>query len=804
MLNPTKSLPIIASRNFVLFPERTSPLIINRPQSIKAIERAADFDNYVLIVAQKENHTGKAISPKSLYRYGTLAKIQKIEGDPSQAIQVTVEGLRRVHLIESVDKETYEKDGFLSSKYEDSDDVLDCDEGTRDVLVQSMKSLALQILQLIPADTHSLEKIVEAIDDLQTLIPLVVENLDISLAKKQEAFETIALKARALLTLELMAGVKQALEVQSEIGKRLSKKLNKQQREAILREQLTAIRQELGESDDSDADISSYIKRINDAHLPEGAKKIALEEAKRLEQISAQSPENHVIRNYLDLILALPWNASTEDHIDLDHAREILDQDHHGLRKIKQRITQHLAVLKLNKTKRGSILLFVGPPGVGKTSLGESIAKALGRKFVRVALGGVRDDAEIRGHRKTYIGAMPGRIIQGIKRAGTNNPVFLLDEIDKLGRGFSGDPSAALLEVLDPEQNSTFTDHFLDLPFDLSSIFFIATANSLDGIPAPLLDRMEVIELSGYTTAEKLNIAKKFLLPKELNAHGLDGSKIVFTDSAVLKIIQVHTREAGVRDLQRKIQMLCRWTAEKILDTGKADITIDAPTVSDVLGPDRYRHEVAVNLMPPGVVTGLAWTPVGGDILFIEATQMPGTGKLTLTGQLGDVMKESAQIAMSLVRSHLGPFISGEPFDKRDIHIHVPSGGIPKDGPSAGIAMLTTIASLVTGVRVNSKLAMTGEVTLRGSVTPVGGIKDKVLAAHRAGVEIILLPKQNEHDYLEVPEDVRKQLTVHFVEHVNEVMALALGMRDSFAPIALIPSSAESRIMPPPTQMSSL
>lgn len=807
MLDLSKPLPVVASRNFVLFPERTVPLIINRPQSIKAIDRAAAADMWIVVVAQRSEADDKNILPKDLFHYGTLAKIEKIVGGKDHGYQLTIRGDRRVKFLnlENVD-------GYLNGRVEIADDIVDCDEATRKVLVKSVKTLANEILELIPADTRSLAELVDAIDDLSVLLPMCVESLEIPLSKKQEILETLGVKARTLLALEMMAEQKESLKVQSDIRHRLQQKIGKQQREAILREQMAAIRKELGD-EDGEGDSASYVQKIQAANLPEAVKKVGLDEAKRLESIGSQSPETHVIRNYLDLLLTLPWNEATTDQFDLDAARAVLNEDHFGLDKIKKRIVQHLAVMKLKQGKKGSILLFVGPPGVGKTSLGESIAKAMGRKFVRVAVGGVRDDAEIRGHRKTYVGAMPGRVIQGMKRIGVNNPVFLLDEIDKLGRGYGGDPAAALLEVLDPEQNQTFTDHYLDVPYDLSHVFFIATANSLDSIPGPLLDRMEVIDLSGYTTAEKLHIAKRHLWPKQLAEHGLEGSAVQITDSAILKIIHGHTREAGVRDLQRKIQMVCRWAAEKTLEGTKAKelslvnegreaeeskavevLQIDSGIVSDIFGSDRFTHDVTERLVPAGVVTGLAWTPVGGDILFIEATQMPGTGKLILTGQLGDVMKESAQIALSLVRSNLAAFIPGGEFDKRDIHIHVPSGAIPKDGPSAGVAMLTTLASLMTGNRVSPKLAMTGEITLRGSVTPVGGIKEKVLAAHRAGVEHVILPRRNEKDLADIPEDVRNQLVIHLVDHVNEVIEIALGMHDVFAPLALPPAMGETSV----------
>ena len=770
-------VPVVVTRNFVLFPERAVPLVINRPQSVAAVNASVEqFDSRVIVVAQrKETGDGSKVFADDPYRVGVLARIDRKIGDNKRGFQLIVTGLQRVRLGELNDTEAY-----LSTAYAELAEDQDCDEATEKALLANARILSKEILGLIPGDTSQLESMLDSIDDINAFLPLVIENLDVPLAKKQEVLEVVSRKRRILSVLELMAEQRKMLEIQVDVRKKLSEKIGKSQRDAILREQIRTIRDELGDTkNEADED---YVRRINEANLPEAVKTVAMDEARRLESVGSSSPETHVIRNYLDLILAMPWNTSTEDTLDLNHAREVLNADHFGLEKIKKRIVQHLAVMKLKKEKRGSILLFVGPPGVGKTSLGESIARTLGRKFVRAALGGVRDDAEIRGHRKTYVGAMPGRIVQSIKRAGVKNPVFLLDEIDKLGRGITGDPSSALLEVLDAEQNKEFTDHYLDVPFDLSDVFFIATANTLDSIPGPLLDRMEVIELSGYVTAEKLAIAKKHLVPKQLTEHGLTAEQVTFTDSALLKIIQGYTREAGVRNLQRQIQSLCRYAAEKIADETILAVTIAVDQVTEALGAERFTFEVTDRVVPAGVVTGLAWTPVGGDVLFVEAAQMAGTGRLILTGQLGDVMKESAQIALSLVRSNLAVFLKAGDFDKRDIHIHVPSGAIPKDGPSAGVTMLTTIASLLTGYRVSPKIAMTGEITLRGQVTAVGGVKEKLLAAHRSGVEHVLIPKRNEKDLADIPAEVRSQMKVTLVEHVNEVLEIALGIHDAFFP----------------------
>ncbi len=542
---------------------------------------------------------------------------------------------------------------------------------------------------------------------------------------------------------------------------------------------MRAIKEELGEGDPADesGEKKSLKDRIKDARLPKDIEKVALEQVNRYENMGQQNAESHVIRNYLELILALPWNEESKDELDLDRAQKILDEEHFGLEKIKKHIVQHLAVMKLSPNKKGSILLFVGPPGVGKTSLGQSIAKALGRKFVRAALGGVRDDSDIRGHRRTYVGAMPGRILEGIKRAKEKNPVFMLDEIDKLGRGYGGDPAAALLEVLDPEQNFTFTDQYLDLPFDLSKVFFIATANTLDTIPAPLLDRMEIVQLSGYTTEEKFHIAKNHLIPKQLKEHGLTEAKVVIPDNILNGVIGEYTREAGVRDLQRKIAKLLRSVTEKIVKHVDEDkkIVMDEAMVEDVLGVEKHSYELAQSSAIPGVVTGLAWTPVGGDILFIESAMMPGSGKIQLTGKLGEVMTESAHIGLSLVRSKLSKLVPGFDFSKTDFHIHVPSGSIPKDGPSAGITIFTALCSLVLGKVVDPKLAMTGEITLRGAVMPVGGIKEKLIAAHRAGIKRVILSKRNEKDLREVPAIVKKEMEFIFIENINELTQAVFG-----------------------------
>lgn len=765
------TLPVLAVKDTPIMPGTALPLRIGRLQSIKAIEKAQKHGNLILAVAQKSDFDLPTVRPESLYSVGTLAKVERIKGNEKDGYQIFIRGVSRYRV-----NQYSEIDGEIVAYGDDWKDEYDSDPQTTHTMLEVLKDMSRKILSLLPGDTRSLSEILRGVDDLSFLAYLCIANIDIPSEKKQELLETPGLKARVLVLLEQMQKYKETLEVQNEIREKFSQKMGKFQRDAILREQLKAIKEELGEVDSKEDEEKDNLRsKIEKAGMPEETLKVALDELKRFESMGPQNPESHVIRNYIELLAALPWNKHTESELDLEKARETLNNDHYGLEKIKDRILQHLAVMKLKKSGKGQILLLVGPPGVGKTSLGQSIAKALGRKFVRGSLGGVRDDAEIRGHRRTYIGAMPGRIIQGIKRAGENNPVFMLDEIDKLGRGFQGDPASALLEVLDPEQNGTFLDHYLDVPFDLSKVFFIATANSLDTIPGPLLDRMEIIEVNGYTTAEKLHIAKNHLIPKQWEEHGISEKNLNLSDEALLRLINSYTREAGVRDLQRKLGTLCRSNAEKVLRSTE-QVKIEVADLENIFGPERFVHEVALRLNPPGVATGLAWTPQGGEILFIEANLMPGKGSLMVTGQLGDVMKESTQIALSLVRSRLAHAIPNFEFERKDIHVHVPAGAIPKDGPSAGITMLTTLASLLTGRAVDPKLAMTGELTLRGAVMPVGGIKEKVIAAHRAGIERIILPKRNEKDLRDVPIKVRDSLKITFVENASEVLKEALNL----------------------------
>jgi ATP-dependent Lon protease len=779
-MKPTydKKLPVLPLRSTILFPGVSFPILVGRPISVDAVKNArTNSSNWVVLVTQVDDSHPTA---ENLPRVGVLGEIKSIEGSDQQGYHVLINPVERVRITEF---DSSERPGEMPklAYVEAYPDVHDMNEQTESALLESLKQIAFGIVDLAMGGNQQLRQLIERVASLELLTHMCSANLDIPRKEKQELLETVSLKNRTLKLLDLLSKKKDELQVQGEIRDRLSKKLGKGQREAILREQMKTIQEELGESEEGGEEKKEdYRKKIEEADMPEEAKKVALSELKRLDTIG-NSPEAHVIRNYLDLLCSMPWSRSSQTNLEglnLDQARKTLDQAHYGLDKIKKRILQHLAVMKLKKSAKGSILLFIGPPGVGKTSLGQSIAEALGRKFARASLGGMRDDAEIRGHRRTYVGAMPGRIIQAIKRAGENDPVFMLDEIDKISRGYGGDPASAMLEVLDPAQNSNFLDHYLDVPFDLSKVFFIATANSYEGIPGPLLDRMEVIDLTGYTNSEKLHIAKKHLIPKVLEDMGLKPEQLVISDEVLLKVISNYTREAGVRDLERKIATMVRGSAEKVLGATAA-IPIELEDIEELLGPERFVHDVAEKDNVPGVVTGLAWTPHGGDILFVETSLMPGTGKLMLTGQLGDVMKESANIAMSLVRSRLASTVPASYFEKQDLHIHFPAGATPKDGPSAGVTMVTAIASQFSKKTVSPKLAMTGEITLRGAVTPVGGIKEKVLAAHRAGIETIIMCRKNERDLKDVPQEVKSQLKFHFVDNVDEVLHYALGLKFS-------------------------
>ncbi len=717
----------------------------------------------------KNGTSPQELTAESLYKTGNLFRITRMQpADDGYLIWVRV-----VHRVKAISLS--EKDGRFSATYEQVPEIKDLEEDLKARILADVKTTVHEISSHFPG-SEQFTKPLEGMDSVDQIMGFVMPFLPVNLGEKQALLEMDSVRQRYITFLDLLIKTREEIRIRIEMVKKVSDRVSKSNREAMLREQLRVIQEELNESDGVAGD-DGYRERIEQAKMPDDVRKKALAEVRKLENGGPHNHESGVIRNYLDLLLDLPWVTEEKKSIDIEQARKVLESHHNGLEKVKERIVQHLAVMKLKQEKQGSILLFAGPPGTGKTSLGRSIAEALGREYVRISLGGVRDEAEIRGHRRTYVGALPGRIIQGIKRAGTKNPVFILDEIDKLAVSYAGDPASALLEVLDPEQNSTFSDHYLEVPYDLSDVLFIATANSLATIPAPLLDRMELIEISGYTKNEKFAIAKDHLLPEILTEHGLDAEKLRIEDEAMKVIIDTYTREAGVRWLKKQLAKTARYVSEKIV-SGKAELpfVVTPEMLPEILGKEPVRHEVARKDPVPGVVTGLAWTPVGGEILFIEGTFMPGTGKLTLTGQLGDVMKESATISLSLIRSRLAHQESGFDFITSDIHIHVPSGATPKDGPSAGVTLFTALASLITGKTVDPHLAMTGEITLSGAVLPVGGIKEKVLAAHRAGIKKVILPKENERDLQDVPEDVRAELAFVTVETVEEVLREALGI----------------------------
>ena len=763
-------LPVIPLRNAVLFPGISMPLRIGREKSVQALHQASTGQNWVVLLGQKNPDTNIA-KIEDLYSVGTLCKIESQRKEEDGSYSVFVHAHQRVRVIKSRGEE-----GVFQVLTEGLEDIGQLDAKTKEALLESLKQISLETLDLLGGHVRRVKNWINEIHDLGVLTNVCAAHADFELKEKQALLEMLDLKERALRILDLLREQKERLKVQNDIRDKLTDNINQSQRESILREQMRVIREQLGD-DDSKGIVEQYEAKIKDAQMTPEALELATSQLRRLESMNAASPEYQIIRTHLDLMVSLPWSKSSEHkEIDLEEAERILNEDHYGMEKIKKRILQHLAVMKLRKTHQGSILLFVGPPGVGKTSLGKSIARALGKKYVRAALGGVRDDSEIRGHRRTYIGALPGRIISSIKKAGENDPVFILDEIDKLSRGFSGDPASALLETLDPEQNGSFQDHYLDTPFDLSKVMFIATANSLETIPGPLLDRMEVIELTGYTVDEKRQIAKNHLWPKQLKEHGIEDSQLAITDEALTSVLTRYTREAGVRELQRKLATICKAMSLRIVKAAGQKLTVDVADLDEIFGAERFSSDMIESVLPPGVVTGLAWTPVGGDILFIETEEMPGNGQLLLTGQLGEVMQESTKIALSLLKARLPLLDPSIDFSKKEIHVHVPAGAIPKDGPSAGVTMLSSIASKLLKRPVNPKLAMTGEISLRGSVLPVGGIKEKVIAAHRAGVNEIILCKKNEKDLREVPESIKKDIKFHFVSSVNEVLKIALGV----------------------------
>lgn len=718
----------------------------------------------------KQNFDRTEKTEDDFYRTGVLFEVISLE-KTEKGVQISVKLTDRVEV-----KEFHAEDGLLLADYDLSPDIDDLDEKSREEMLGYIKKISGEISSKFTGG-EQYQKVIDAFHDLNSLMVYLSQFIRLPVNERYELLELQSVKERGLRFMDHMLKHKEMIQLQMQISEKFSERANRYYRESVLREQLKAIQEELNEEkEESSKKEPDYLSKIEEAGMPPEIKEAALEEYRKMEDQGPNKLDYNIIRNYLDLLVQLPWKKEEAKDMNLEEARRILDEQHYGLQKVKDRIIQHLAVMQLNKNKKGSILLLVGPPGTGKTSLGKSIAEALGRKYTRISLGGVRDESEIRGHRRTYVGAMPGRIIQSIRKAGHSNPVMVLDEVDKLmSGGFHGDPSSALLEVLDPEQNASFTDHYLDLPYDLSDVFFIATANSLESIPGPLLDRMEVIPISSYTIEEKFHIGKDHLLPAVLEEHGLKAGQLVLEDSVLRKIISDYTLEAGVRGLKKQLAALARVTSEKIVSNkGEQPFKVREEDLEEVLGRQVSRHEKAQSDNPPGVVTGLAWTPVGGEILFIEATDMPGNGNVILTGKLGDVMKESARISLSLLKSRLP--LNSFNFKERDLHIHVPSGAVPKDGPSAGIALFTALASLVTGNKVDSRLAMTGEITLRGAVLPIGGLKEKLLGAQRAGIKKVLIPKDNLVDLKDVPEEVKEQLTVVAVETVEDVLKETLGI----------------------------
>jgi ATP-dependent Lon protease len=763
-------IPLLAIRNTVIFPVLAFPINVGREKSLKAVDKAMESDRLMGIVAQTD---AKIEDPATgeLHSVGTAVKILKSVKMPGNKLNVIIQGLSRIKIIEYVHTEP-----FLKARVEmiDEQEIKGVEVNAQ---LMNLREQAQRIIELSPHIPSEASFLVKSIDNPAILSDIVASNLSVSVEEKQELLETMDVRERMEKVIALLNKEIQVLELSNKIQSEVKGEMDKAQREYFLREQMKAIQKELGEVDERQEEFEELKRMIKKAKMPKEVEKVAFKELRRMSRMSPGAAEYTVSRTYLDWLVELPWQKSSEDNLDIKHAHSILDDDHYGLEKVKERILEYLAVRKLKNDMKGPIICLVGPPGVGKTSLGKSVARALGRQFVRMSLGGVRDEAEIRGHRRTYIGSLPGRVIKGIKKAGTNNPVFILDEIDKLGNDYRGDPASALLEVLDPEQNDTFSDHYLEVDFDLSKVLFIATANQAGPIPGPLRDRMEMIELPGYTEEEKVRIARRHLIDEQIHDHGLTSDDIEILDEAVMKLISSYTREAGVRQLKRELASVARNVAKDVA-SGDVDgkVTVDAAKVEAIRGPIRYYRDVAERVARPGVATGLAWTPVGGDILFIEATIMKGHGKMILTGQMGDVMKESAQAAMSWIRTNaikLG--IDEEVFETKDIHVHIPAGAIPKDGPSAGVTMITALASLLTDRPVNNELAMTGEITLRGHVLPVGGIKEKMLAAARAGIKHIVMCEKNEKDLVEIGDEVELDLEFHPVSQMEEVLMFALG-----------------------------
>ena len=774
LLEESESYPVMPLRNTVLFPQQVIPIYIGRDKSLKLINELPSNSKHIVVVAQEDGSIENP-EPDEMYSFGTLAVVLKVFDMPDNSKSAIVQGIDRVKILDFKEKEPY----YRAVVQRISDNV-PSDDVEIDALANNLRQVFNELIKVAPNLSEEHTGMLSNIQKPARLADRAVSLLTVPNPEKQDVLEELDIKSRVEKSINILTKEIQRIKLGEEIQTEVHDEISKSQREYYLREQMKAIKRELGE-DESQVELKEIEDAIKKAKMPKDAKKVALKELDRLSKIPSQSPEYTVSRTYLDWLTELPWSKKSEDTIDVKDANKILDEDHYGLEKVKERILEYLAVRALKMKKdpdgaiRGPILCFAGPPGVGKTSLGKSIARSMGREFVRISLGGVRDEAEIRGHRRTYIGALPGRIIQSLKKAGTNNPVFMLDEIDKLGMDFRGDPSSALLEVLDPEQNNTFADHYLEVDFDLSNVMFIATANYQDPIPPALKDRMEIIDFSGYILDEKVQIAKKHLIPKQMEENALTTKDVALDDVGLKELINSYTREAGVRNLEREIANVFRKVARDKVEKKSKKVRVSKKKVTEYLGAPRFYSDIAERTTKPGVVTGLAWTAAGGDILFIEASKMKGKGALTLTGQLGDVMKESATAAMTYVRSHTDILDLANDFnEKTDIHVHVPAGAIPKDGPSAGVGMFTAILSLLSGKPVKSKVAMTGEITLRGNVLPIGGVKEKVTAAHRSGIKTIILPDQNRKDLEDIPEHIKKDLEFHFAKDMMDVIDVAI------------------------------
>lgn len=763
-----RRFPLLPLRGLLVYPSMVLHLDVGREKSVKALEKAMVEDNLILLCSQSEVNIEEP-TQEDIFRIGTVANVRQMLKLPNGTIRVLVEGMERAEIIQYTDNEEF---------YEVMASELHEEENNDSEVAALMRTVLGQFENYINLSKKVTPETLAAVSDIEEpgrLADVITSHLSLKIRDKQEILETIDVRKRLEKLLDILNNEREVLELERKINQRVKKQMEKTQKEYYLREQMKAIQKELGEKEGRAGEVEELRSQLKELELPERVNEKIEKEIDRLEKMPASSAEGGVIRNYVDWLLALPWTTQTEDDLDIKKAEQILDEDHYGLEKPKERVLEYLAVQKLVKKLKGPILCLVGPPGVGKTSLARSIARSLERNFVRISLGGVRDEAEIRGHRRTYVGAMPGRIIQGMKTAGSRNPVFLLDEIDKMASDFRGDPASALLEVLDPEQNNTFSDHFIEIPFDLSKVMFVTTANTLHNIPRPLLDRMEVLNIPGYTELEKLQIASRYLLPKQKLEHGLESGQLELDEKALLKVIREYTRESGVRNLEQQIAALCRKTARKIVTDESESITIDESDIKEYLGAPKFRYGMAELEDQIGSVTGLAWTEVGGETLTIEVTVVPGTGKLTLTGKLGDVMKESAQAAFSYTRSKAAELgIEPDFHEKLDVHIHIPEGAIPKDGPSAGITIATALISALTNRHVARDVAMTGEITLRGRVLPIGGLKEKSLAAHRAGYKKILLPKENERDLKEIPDSVKNDVEFVPVSHMDQVLRHAL------------------------------